>query len=351
MNKKKVLVVFGSMSSEHEISCLSAYNIVVNLDNKKYRVDKIGIDKNGVWFRYKGNNAHLKDNTWLNDNENKDKVYDLIAELKKYDVVFPVLHGKYGEDGTIQGLFELAQVKYIGCNVLASSIGMDKAICKKIVSLEDILIVDYIEVNKFDLKNILTSKRKLESLDNEIKFRLNYPVIIKPNSEGSSYGIVKVDANDKLLESLKFAFRYDDKILIEKYVDNRQEIECAVIQDEDKVYASTPGEISSANEIYDYDAKYKNNDSSIIIPAQISDDMIETVRQISTKIFKLLNFSGLARIDFFLSNGLLYFNEVNTLPGFTNISMYPQMLMHDKIEYSQILDILINTAIEKQCYI
>ncbi|MEG2311038.1 MAG: D-alanine--D-alanine ligase family protein, partial [Clostridia bacterium] len=346
MNKKKVLVVFGSMSSEHEISCLSAYNIVVNLDNKKYRVDKIGIDKNGVWFRYKGNNAHLKDNTWLNDNENKDKVYDLIAELKKYDVVFPVLHGKYGEDGTIQGLFELAQVKYVGCNVLASSIGMDKAICKKIVSLEDILIVDYIEVNKFDLKNILTSKRKLESLDNEIKFRLNYPVIIKPNSEGSSYGIVKVDANDKLLESLKFAFRYDDKILIEKYVDNRQEIECAVIQDEDKVYASTPGEISSANEIYDYDAKYKNNDSSIIIPAQISDDMIETVRQISTKIFKLLNFSGLARIDFFLSNGQLYFNEVNTLPGFTNISMYPQMLMHDKIEYSQILDILINTAIE-----
>lgn len=335
--KEKILVIFGSMSSEHEISCISAGNIISNLNKEKYEITMLGIDKNGKWYYYLGTVENVLQNKWIDDENNKVEILDIMEELKKYDVIFPVLHGKYGEDGAIQGLLEMAHSNYVGCKVLGSSIGMDKILSKELVSSIGIDVVDYIAINNnFNITEIL----------NEVEEKLKYPVIVKPSKEGSSYGVTKVDKKEDLLNAIEFALKYDKEILIEKYIDNRKEIECAVIEinEKNKIYASTPGEIVSANEFYDFNAKYENNKSYTQIPANLSGELIEKIKEHSIKIFKKLRINSLARIDFFVSNEKIYFNEVNTMPGFTSISMYPMMLMHDEISYSKILDILIENS-------
>lgn len=335
--KEKILVIFGSMSKEHEISCISASNVIQNLDKNKYNVKMVGIDKEGIWHYYTGSIENVKENKWIEDEENKIKIVDLFSELKKYDVVFPVLHGKYGEDGLIQGLFEMLQVKYVGCKVLGSSIGMDKILSKELVQSINIPVVEYIALTKdYDKESIL----------DKVKEKLNFPVIVKPSKEGSSYGVTKVDNKENLVDAIENALKYDNEILVEKYIFKRQEIECAVLEDlsKEKIYVSTPGEIISANEFYDFEAKYENDASTMNIPANISIENLEKIKEYAALIFKKLRLKSIARIDFFISDNNIYFNEVNTMPGFTNISMYPMILIHDGIIYSEILDILIENA-------
>lgn len=338
---KKVLVIFGSMSSEHEISCISAGNVLENIDESKYLVTKLGIDKSGKWFEYNGKISNIKENKWLDDNENKMEIKDIINYLKKFDVVFPVLHGKYGEDGTIQGLFELAKVKYVGCKVLGSSIAMDKICSKILASTAKVPIVEYIGLSKLEYESL---DFNIEELKNIILQKLSFPVIVKPNKEGSSYGVRKVENTNELKEAIEYSFSFDDKILIEKYIANRKEVECAVIEKDGEIYTSTPGEIVSATELYDFDSKYTNKQSYTKIPADIKVEYLEKIKEYAKVIFKTLNLNELSRVDFFVSGDKIYFNEVNTMPGFTSISMYPQMLINDGISYSKIIEILIENA-------
>lgn len=337
----KVLVVFGSISSEHEISCISAGNILENIDMNKYSVTKLGIDKQGEWFVYNGLNVTVKENKWIQDNSNKEKIIDIFGELKKHDVIFPIMHGKFGEDGSIQGLFELLKLKYVGCDMEGSAIAMDKILSKQLVSTAGINIVDYIYLDKY-------SKLDLNVIVNDLNINgIKFPVIVKPNKEGSSYGVTKVNNKDELVSAIKFALEFDDKVLVEKYIQKRREIECSVLGNND-LTISTPGEIISANEFYDFDGKYNNTKSTSKIPADISIEDIYSIKEYSEKIFKVLNLKSISRVDFFIDeeDNKIYFNEVNTMPGFTSISMYPKMLEHDGIKYSEIIDKLIELALE-----
>lgn len=344
--KKNILVIFGGMSSEHEISCISAANVLEKLDKSKYIIKRVGIDKLGNWYYYEGDIHHIRNGVWNNDIINKKVILDILKELKKYDVVFPVLHGKYGEDGAIQGILEMSSVKYVGCKVLGSSIAMDKILSKEMVNSIGIDVVPYVVVK---YKEFFSEKFKHSNFINNIEEKLGLPVIVKPSREGSSYGISKVDTIDKIFAAIDLAFNYDKEILIEKYINDRKEVECAVLEniENSKRYISTPGEIVSANEFYDFNAKYENVKSEFKIPADINNNEIKKIREYSIKIFDKLRLSSIARIDFFVSNGKIYFNEVNTMPGFTNTSMYPMMLIYDGIIYKKILDILISNALKE----
>lgn len=334
---KKVVVLFGGVSSEHDISCISAYNVICNLDNRKYEISLIGISKEGNWLKYKGKYENLINHKWIEDKENLEMIEKIFYELRKYDVVFPVLHGKLGEDGKIQGLLEVAGVPYVGCNALGSAIGMNKILSKKIVNSNGIPVVDFYELDK---DKFLKSNKS--EIVNDILSKLSLPLIIKPNEEGSSFGVYKVDSKIQLEDKLQLSFEFGNTIVIEKYIGNRQEVECAVLESKNnEVFISTPGEIVSANEFYDFEAKYENKSSYDKIPANINKEMMSRIKEYSKIIFKELNLHGLSRIDFFVSGDKVYFNEVNTMPGFTKISMYPKMLIHDGISYEKILDILI----------
>jgi D-alanine-D-alanine ligase len=328
----KLLVVFGSQSSEHEISCISAGNILENIDLNKYTVTKLGINKAGEWFKFKGSNKSIKSNSWINEKENLEVVKDVIGLIKEHDVAFPVLHGKFGEDGTIQGLFELCEVKYVGCGVLASAVGMDKEFTKILASLKSVPIVPY---QAF-------SKGQEVILDKSIVG--DYPLIVKPSNAGSSYGVTKVSNEEELMKAVEHAFLYDKKLLIEKFIPAR-EIELAVLGNVDLII-SEPGEILSAHELYDFDAKYNNADSRVVIPADLKKEEIDRLKSYSEKVYRGINGRGLSRIDFFISkkDGEIYFNEINTLPGCTDISMYPKMMECSGISYKELIDKLIELA-------
>lgn len=344
---KKIVVIFGSISSEHEVSCKSAYSILTNIEYNKYDVGMIGIDKKGKWFEYVGSVDNVGKNTWIEDSKNKKEIEDINEYLKKYDVAFPVIHGKYGEDGTIQLILENANIKYVGCDVLASKIAMDKVGSKEIVKDAGISIVDYVSITKKDFINMLENIEKYIKFEEYLIEKLGLPMFVKPNQEGSSYGVSKIENKEQIKKALENSFKYDDCALIEKYISNKKEIECAIIEKDNDIFASTPGEIVSATEIYDYDSKYNNDSSYTKIPADISSDKINIIKEYAKKVFKILNLSSLSRIDFFVSNNKIYFNEVNTMPGFTNISMYPKMLIYDNISYNEIIKILIENAYNK----
>lgn len=347
--KKKILVIFGGMSSEHRISCVSAANVIEHLNEDTYSVSKLGIDREGKWYLYKGKVQNIRDDQWEEDMEQLSEVSNVLEELKKYDIVFPVLHGKYGEDGTIQGLLELAKVKYVGSKVLASAIGNDKAVSKKLVSLKDIPIVPYIELDKEQFNRALDSDEGMETLAEQVENDFSYPAIVKPNREGSSYGIVMVDTKEMLKDAMEFAFKYDSKILIEQYLDQKHEVECAVLERKGKglekeIFVSTPGEVICANDFYDYDAKYVEEGTVIKIPANLEETLCEKIRGYAKEIFRTLNLRGLARIDFFVTDEEIYFNEINTIPGFTDISMFPKLFEHDGIAYEELLQIIIENG-------
>ncbi len=335
---KKVAIIFGSKSTEHEVSCVSAANVIENVDREKYDVVCVGISKDGTWYEYTGDVENIRNKTWEKDLEGKKEISNLVAFLKSLDVAFPVLHGKYGEDGSIQGLFEMFSVNYCGPNIISNALCMDKYYTKVLVEREGIKVVDYILYNANDI-------------DAEIGIgHLTYPVIIKPVAQGSSIGIKIVRNEEELKSAISYAKNYDCKILIEKYVANRREIECSVIGRNSKdgnMIVSIPGEVISANnELYDYDSKYNDNASICKVPADISEEKAKYIRSAALKITKILDIQGCSRIDFMinLDTDEVYLNEVNTIPGFTNISMYPKMLMHLGMTYKEVITNLIESA-------
>lgn len=350
MKKIKLGVIFGGMSTENEVSCISGISVIKHLDKEKYDIFPIYIDKKGDWFKV--NNIQKEENKGK-ELENKTLIENIIEYLKTLDVVFPVLHGLYGEDGTIQGMLELVKIPYVGCKVLASSIGMDKVYTKVIFEKAGIEQAKYIYIrknindeyvyidNKFNEK-----KLKLKEIVSIITKNLKFPMYVKPSNSGSSVGISKTTNKEELEIAIKKASNYDIKILIEEEIKGR-EVECAVLGNEN-VIASCVGEIKSADEFYSYDAKYNNQESKTIIPAEISEKQAEEIQMLAKKAFKVIDGKGLSRVDFFIEEETekIYINEINTLPGFTNISMYPKLFESTGISYSELLDKVIKLSFE-----
>lgn len=349
MEKKKLGVVFGGMSTENEVSVVSAESILNNLDRERYEVFPIYIDKKGNWFKYIENGQKREFGAKV---ENKEKIENLFEYLKGLDVIFPVLHGLYGEDGTIQGLFELLKIPYVGCKVLASSVGMDKVYTKIIFDKAGLIQTPYEYVRKYKDNYIYIDKNfnenilSLNEVAEKISKNLKFPMFVKPSNSGSSVGVKKVESLEELKEAIEYAATFDKKVLVEQGVNGR-EIECAVLGNED-VIASCVGEIKAADEFYSYDAKYKNEESKTKIPANISEELSNEIRNEAIKAFKSIDGKGLSRVDFFIEDGTnkIYINEINTMPGFTSISMYPKMFEASGLPYKELLTKLIELAIE-----
>lgn len=351
MKKLKLGVIFGGMSTENEVSCISGVSVIKNLNKDKYDIFPIYIDKNGKWFEIQ----NLEENEKLGEGlKDKNPIDNIMGFLKTLDVVFPVLHGLYGEDGTIQGVFELLQIPYVGCGVLASSVGMDKVYTKVIFDKAKINQTKYVYIRKYNDNYIYIDREfnekilKIEEVSRMTMEKLKFPMFVKPSNSGSSVGISKVETKEELEKAINEASKFDKKILIEEGINGR-EVECAVLGNED-VISSSVGEIKAADEFYSYDAKYNNQESKTLIPADISEEKSEEIRKLAIKAFKAIDGKGLSRVDFFIENGTetVYINEINTLPGFTSISMYPKLFDHVGIGYTELLDKLVELALERR---
>ena len=327
----KVAVIYGGMSTEHDVSVVSAKNVIDNLNIGKYEIHKIEISKTGEWL------------------SNGKRIKNIVEELQKVDVVFPVLHGLYGEDGTIQGMLELLRIPYVGCKVLASSVCMDKVYTKYVLNQAKINMAKFVYIKN---ENIYVDDdlEEIELQNDEIidvvDKKLGFPVFVKPSNSGSSVGVTKANNGGELIKAIQTASIYDKKVLIEEAIVGK-EVECAVLGN-DKVLASTVGEILSAEDFYTYDAKYKNSESKTVIPGDLPKEVIDEIKRIAIKAFKTVDGSGLARVDFFVQNetNKIYLNEINTMPGFTSISMYPKLWEHEGLSYSELLDQLIKLALD-----
>ena len=347
MDKLNLLVVLGGQSTEHTISRMSATSIYKYLNKDKYKITKVGIDLNGQWYILDDSINDFTKEQWLTNSQIVKDVYRLI---KEHDVVFPILHGMYGEDGTIQGLFELTKVPYVGCRVLDSSISMDKIYTKKILQLAGIKQVKSVYVKKkYDDTFIVVNDDLTETNDIEgvISQFIGYPCFVKASRSGSSVGCYKVSDASELMAKIIKASKYDRKIVVEEGID-RIELECAVLGN-DNPQASLVGEILPAGEFYTFESKYEDENSDTIVPARVSEEITKYIRETAVKVFKAVDGHGLARVDFFLDKktGEVYLNELNTLPGFTKISMYPKLWEATGIPYSELLDRLIELAFEK----
>lgn len=352
MEKIELGVVFGGMSSEHDVSVVSGTSVIKNLNKEKYKITPIYIDQNGEWFLY---NKEISQIDILKIGEQPielEKIENPIKLLKNLQVVFPVLHGLYGEDGTIQGLFELLKKPYVGCKVLGSAICMDKVYTKIILEKAKIKQAKYVYVRKFENDYIYIDENfeetvlDVQEVSNKIAEKLGLPVFVKPSNSGSSVGINKANNIDELINALEYASKFDKKILIEENINGR-EVECAVIGNE-VVDASCVGEILPAEDFYSFDAKYNNSESKVVIPAEIEESVSEKIRSIAKKAYKAVDAKGLSRVDFFVdkSSGEIYLNEINTMPGFTTISMYPQLWGKCGKSYSELLDELIELVLD-----
>lgn len=343
-NKKlKVAVIFGGQSTEHEVSCLSAYSVVNNIDREKFDVALIGITKEGDWVCLGDEDiCNMKDCSWANKAEKGVGISGGVGVLESCDAVFPVLHGLWGEDGTIQGLFELAEIPYVGCGVLASAVSMDKAYTKIILKDAGIPQCLHTVAYRSDILNDITVCIE------DIETKIGYPCFIKPSNSGSSVGVFKVKNREELKVALVEAQKFDRKVIVEEFVDGR-EIECAVLGNENPV-ASTPGEIIPSKEFYDYEDKYSSGTSVVQIPADIPEEKREEIKKYAVKAFKALDCAGLSRVDFFYkrATGEIVLNEINTLPGFTDISMYSKMIKNDGMAFEDLITKLIELAFENK---
>ncbi len=347
MEKKKVLVLFGGMSTEHDVSRISATSVLENMNKEKYDISVIGIDKGGEFLEYVGEYDNIQKDNWK---VYTNKIEDIVSYVKRTDVAFPVLHGLYGEDGTIQGLFELLNVPYVGCKVLASSIAMDKVYTKIIFNKANIKQVPSIYLKKINDEIVLIDEEfnEITGMDNVISIienKLSYPMFVKPSNSGSSVGVSKVRNKEELILGIKEAKKYDSKILVEKGI-NAREIECAVLEDKGQIKASILGEILPAGDFYSYESKYEDENSGALIPSNLDEEKTEYIRENAIKAFKAIDGNGLSRVDFFVDKdtGEIYLNEINTLPGFTSISMYPKLWEKTGIGYSKLIDKLIENA-------
>ena len=353
MDKIKLGVIFGGMSTEHDVSITSGTSVIKNLNKKKYEIIPIYIDTAGNWFNYTKDIAEITVLSVGEKIEEKKRIENPIECLEKCDVIFPVLHGLYGEDGTIQGLLELLKKPYVGCKVLSSSLCMDKAYSKIIFVFFGIEQAKYIYVKKkqnyyYRVDEKMEENRiTLEELSKKVKEELNYPVFVKPSNSGSSVGIKKAHKEEELIEAVEYASQFDQKILIEETIIGR-EVECAVLGT-DEIEASCVGEILPAEEFYTFDAKYKNAESRVVIPAQIEKALEEEIQKTAKKAFMAVDGSGLSRVDFFIEKDTnrVIINEINTMPGFTQISMYPKLWEAMGVSYSELLDKLIVLAMNK----
>ena len=331
-NRIRVGVLFGGRSAEHEVSLVSAASIIEALDRKKYDVFPIGITPEGRWLssndavqllKEKSSVESLPEHLILPD-PRKQGLVEIntsgVAEIQNIDVVFPVMHGTFGEDGTVQGLLELAGVPYVGAGVLGSAVGMDKMIQKQVLEAAKIRVAQGLS---FFVSEFEESQKKIVA---RIEEELQYPCFVKPSNTGSSIGISKAHDRNELIDAVALAGQYDRKIIVEKSIEKAREIECGVIGNE-KPAASVLGEIIPSNEFYDYDAKYVDGKSTAIIPADIPKWAVRKIQYIACKAFKVLDCSGMARVDFLVQgNGSkIFLNEINTIPGFTSISMFPKL--------------------------
>lgn len=350
---KKLCVIFGGRSPEHDISLISVTSVLNNLDKNKYDITTIGITKSGAWYIYTGDYANIADSSWEKDSANLKKavispdaedkciiVFENETTVSKLypDVIFPVLHGEYGEDGTIQGLFELSGIKYVGMGVLASANGMDKIYSKLVFAAAGIPQADWAVYRNGD---------DIDEKINEVENKLGYPCFIKPACTGSSVGVGKAHNREELKAAIENAAAFDRKVLIEENIDGH-EVETAVLGNFD-AKAATVGEIMPTVEFYDFDAKYKDSSTKLQIPAELPDETIELIRSYGVRAFKALDGQGLSRVDFFVrySDGSVVLNEINTLPGFTDISMYPKLWGAVGLSYGELLDKLIDLAEER----
>ncbi len=354
MLKKVVAVLFGGQSSEHEISCVSAAFVLENLDREKFEVLPIGINKKGEWFLFSRDVDDIKNKVWENHISNKKVILSpdsshkglLVFEnnschMKNIDVVFPVLHGKNGEDGTIQGLLELSGIPFVGCRLAASNACMDKVISNIVFEHENIKQAKFVWFFDYEIEE------NIEDCVDKVEQKLNdYPVFVKPSSAGSSVGVSKAKNRCELKTALLKAKAEDNKILVEEAIVGI-EAECAVLGNKNQLEVSTVGQIAPSNEFYDYEAKYKSDDSEISIPAKLSENTIENIRSTAEKAYKALACSGLSRVDFFVDKyDNIYLNEINTLPGFTSISMYPKLMLHKGYSSKELLTKLIELAFD-----
>ena len=357
MKKIKIGILFGGQSSEHEISIISACSIIKNLDPTKYIAIPIYIATNGKWYLLKSNSSNVIEDTShiknevkkIQNSDNIDESFSIInyvhanEENRKLDVIFPILHGLLSEDGAIQGMLELLEIPYISAGILSSAIAMDKEVAKKFVQQHGIDVTPFISIKEPEYHDTV--------LD-EILDKFNFPLFIKPSNSGSSIGINKAKNINELEEAISEAFKYDQKILIEQAIIGR-EIEVSVLENIDNYnepIVSYPGELIPNDEFYSYKAKYiMKEGAKFEIPAQLSTDMENLIRKSAGDIFKILECSCLARVDFLIENKTqqIFFNEINTLPGFTEISLYPKLLEHYGIGYSELLDKLVNLAMKK----
>lgn len=349
MSKQNLAVIFGGQSSEHEISCMSASNIIQCIDAQRYNIILVGITKEGHWVEAADLNA-VSDGSWrqsktsivLSPDATRKGLYrmreDEKAQFVHLDVIFPVLHGLYGEDGTVQGLFKLAGIPFVGCGLFASAAGMDKLYTKIIVDTLGIRQAKYVPVYKEELP-------KMDEVVARVESALEYPVFVKPSRAGSSKGVNKAANREQLKSALVEAADNDRKILVEETIIGR-EVECAVLGNLD-VKASGVGEILSADEFYDFDAKYYNSESKTLVDPPMPENMREQIREDAVKIFMALDGRGLSRVDFFLTESGVVFNEINTLPGFTAISMYPMLWEAQGIPKKELVQKLIDLAFER----
>ncbi len=351
MNKKTVVVLFGGQSSEHEVSRVSASTIISNMDQEKYYIIPVGITKDGRWMIYNGPVENIKNGEWekfgtpavLSPDASQKGLLKIVGNKVKVipvDMVFPVLHGLYGEDGTVQGLLELARIPYVGCGLVASAVSMDKGYTKIIAKNARINQADYVIVMKEDINK--------KSVLNKIEKKLGFPCFIKPANAGSSVGITKAHNREEAFEGLKLAAEHDKKIIVERNINGR-EVECAVLGSGKGTKASGVGEILAAAEFYDYDAKYNNAESRTVIPADLDEKTVEEIRKTAIKVFNAVSGEGLARVDFFVENetGKVIFNELNTLPGFTSISMYPKLWEEAGKPITELIDELLEMAFNR----
>lgn len=360
-----IALIYGGRSGEHEISLISAASIARGID-KKNTVTLIGITKDGTWFLQNESEYNRickdKDASLKIEESDENKIYVVPGGKNKafrtksgslnIDVVFPALHGTYGEDGTIQGLLDMADIPYIGCSTMASALTMDKEKTKQILKSSEIPVVPYICIKRCDLNN----SQRYDEIFQRCIDELGFPLFIKPCCAGSSNGANKAENAKEFSFYLMEAFTWDDKVLVEKSI-NAREIECSVTGNSttanpnceaETVRAYIPGEILPTHTFYDFDAKYNDPDGAkLLIPADISTDLIETIRSTAVRAYKALDCSGLSRIDFFIDRdtGELYLNEINTLPGFTSISMFPKMCEKAGLKFAELINLLIEEAL------
>lgn len=357
VKKIRVGLIFGGRSGEHEVSFCSASSIIKAINKDKYTVVPIGITKEGRWISPQDSELALQSGKiegkstviLLNDpsgnalirttnNQRSDKS----PALERVDVIFPALHGPYGEDGTVQGLLEVANIPYVGAGVAASAISMDKDLMKTIFQQRGLPILKWMTIRRKEWQK--DKEKILSSIENDFE----YPLFVKPTNLGSSVGITKVHKKEELEGAIDLASSYDRKILIEEGLEEVREVECGVLGN-DEPRASVAGEVRPAGEFYDYNSKYIDKETQLIVPADLPDGVSQEVQEIALRAFKAVDAAGMARVDFFVSKkeNKIYLSEINTIPGFTSVSMYPRLWEASGISYSELIDRLIQLALER----